>query len=338
MSAQSSKNVAGALIFFAYIVGALVLTGLICRDLIIMYSCFSRQKRKDIQASGKDSGRTKRGTQSQVSILAALSALSFAVLTYHMLNFLTQSYQSWAPSESLSDVTFSKIWKWSIESRLFRDFAEFIINDPYRFWWTNVALTYSLGWNVYMTIEGFHNSIPHLWAYFLLDQILPVSFTQNMFLLATHLQDDKKHAEMRALDPPSAVMQVLLVCTYFAVLATAPITVGSDWFIWVLLATRALLFAPFLVLRPRIARPGASIQHQYVSSSANHIPRHQAKWALAVISGYMALQLAQGILALPSSITAVLPVLHDNPAVSTLGYDLLIGISSLSISSLSAYQ
>ncbi|EXJ64125.1 hypothetical protein A1O7_00461 [Cladophialophora yegresii CBS 114405] len=338
MSTQTRENVVGALIFYAYIAGALALTGLICRDLMIMYNRFSGQKRKDVQVLRKDCGRAKRGTQSRVSILAALSALSFAVLSYHMLNFLIQSYQSWAPSESLSDVSFPKIWKWSVHSRLFRDFAEAIINDPHRFWWTNLALTYSLGWNVYMSIEGFRKSIPHLWAYFLLDQILPVSFTQNMFLLAVHLQDDKKYAEIRMLDPPSAAMQVLLVCAYSAVLATAPISIGSGWFIWVLLATRALLSAPFLVLRPRIARPGASFQHQDVFSSANYSLRHEARWALALISGYMAVQLAQGFLALPSSITAVLSVLHDNPAVSTLGYDLLIGTFSLSVSRLSAYQ
>ncbi len=144
--------------FFAYIVSALVLTGLICRDLLQEYSGYATRKRLRAQSARKDSDtgrpRAEHDIHLQVSILAALSAISFAVLSYHMLSFLIESYQSWGPSDSLTDVSSAKIWKWSIGSTLFQDFAEVINNDPDRHWWTKLALTYTLGWNIYMVIEG----------------------------------------------------------------------------------------------------------------------------------------------------------------------------------------
>ena len=156
MSSEDGDNVSGALMFFAYIVAALFLTALVCRDLLNEYR--PTRERQSAQAKDKvgKNGKvnTEHDIQFQVSILAALSALSFAILSYHMLSFLVQSYQSWAPSDSLRNVSPSRIWQWSIGSTLFQDFAEVINDDPDRFWWTNLALTYSLGWNIYMTVEG----------------------------------------------------------------------------------------------------------------------------------------------------------------------------------------
>ena len=161
MAVQNGDNVLGALMFFAYILLALFFTGLICRDLLQEY--FDTATRKS-HAARNDSktGRVRADLDApyQVSILAALASISFAVLSCHMLSFLIESYQSWAPSDSLTNITFAKIWQWSIESALFQDFAEAINNDPHRRWWTNFALTYTLGWNIYMVIEGEQTYFP----------------------------------------------------------------------------------------------------------------------------------------------------------------------------------
>ncbi|KAI1610348.1 hypothetical protein EDD36DRAFT_323018 [Exophiala viscosa] len=158
MSARSQENVVGAIIFFSYIVAALLLTGILCND---VQKAFSNRQRKNQQSLQDQKAR--------ISLSAALATLSFAVLSYHMLSFLIQSYQAWSTgsvSSSTSPVTFhafryavknlvpSEIWAWAVNSTLFRDFADVICNDPDHFWWTQAALLYSYAWNVYMSVEG----------------------------------------------------------------------------------------------------------------------------------------------------------------------------------------
>ncbi|KAJ9607150.1 hypothetical protein H2200_008222 [Cladophialophora chaetospira] len=332
MPTLDGDNVTGALMFFAYMVAALVLTGLICRDLLNEYSttrreCHTQSRDKN---GNETKGRRSNETQAQVSIIAALATLSFAALSYHMLNFLIQSYQSWAPSDSLRDVSMSKIWRWSTKSTLFQDFAETINNDPGRFWWTNLALTYTFGWNVYMTVEGARHSIPHLWAYFLLDQILPVSFTQNVFCLALLMRREKSDTTLRTLNPSSPGLQVLLVTTLVGILRTGPSSVGTASFLPLVLITRALVLAPVLLLRPRNSQTEAGVHSQAQSSSrASRLGQHESRWALALTIASIALQIAKGLS--ESSITELWTGLNSSPAVSALGYDALIGMVSLGV-------
>jgi hypothetical protein len=88
MSVHTDENTTGALIFYAYIAAALSLSGLICRDLFNEY--ISRRKESGTQHSRKQSTyQLDRDVQiqTQISTLAALSALSFAVLSHSMLGF-----------------------------------------------------------------------------------------------------------------------------------------------------------------------------------------------------------------------------------------------------------
>ena len=162
MSGPSSENITGALTFYAYIAAALFLSGLICKDLVTEYFSRPREQRTQSGQVERKNGK-KRDAHTQISTLAALSSISFAVLSYHMLSFLVDSFQVWACSNLLSTVSFLSIWNWSINSRLFRDFGEVICNQPRRFWWTQLTLAYSLGWNVYMTIEGKYQYLFSVW-------------------------------------------------------------------------------------------------------------------------------------------------------------------------------
>ena len=359
MSKKSDSNVVGALTFYLYIVAALLLTGSICRDLLGEYYSKPSRTKKKAKSEVKDGSRQE--TFFQISVLAVLSTLSFAMLSYHMLSFLILSYQTWAPSHFPEDVSLSSVWIWSTNTQLFHDFAETISDDPCRFWWTQLALTYSFGWNVYMTIEGIlcpfihtysyastdstrhpgsRNNIPHLWTYFLLDQILPISFTQNLFMLAVLLKDEAQ-VKRRKVEPAKVSLQILLVLAYFTILSMAPSSVGRPRLFVVLLSTRALLFAPFVVLQPQLSKRmppssprqgAASKSTSSQTSAASYIRQHEARWALALTVGYAMMQLIVGLTMIPSSIKSILFTLHDNPAVSALGYDFLIGMFSLSVS------
>lgn len=159
-SSPISENTIGATIFLLYIVAALGLTGLISYDLVKAYNAF---------ASSRTSTRAPFQINS-VLIFSALAALSFSVLSYHMLNVLIYSYVAWARDSqvslprSLFDVNLSQlyIWTWAKSSTLFRDFAETICDDSLRFWWTQQALSFSMMCNIFMAVEGeWFKSIPY---------------------------------------------------------------------------------------------------------------------------------------------------------------------------------
>jgi hypothetical protein len=105
----------------------------------------------------------------EIKTVCALAVLSFATLSYHMLHFLIQSYRRWSLRKqvpfpkgvsshgafrSLEIITRIHVWQWAKESTLFDDFARVLGGEPRRFWWTHLVLVYSLGWNLYMSVEG----------------------------------------------------------------------------------------------------------------------------------------------------------------------------------------
>ena len=143
------KNVIGACIFVAYVLAALFLTACLTHHLFIKYT--------SLPVPRKESLATK------IQTCAALSAISFSVLSYHMLNYLIQSYYDWALSHSLPvpnalwrSAFWSKshIWTWLRTSTLFQNFAQTIVSNDERFWWTGQALLWTMGWSVFMSIEG----------------------------------------------------------------------------------------------------------------------------------------------------------------------------------------
>ncbi len=161
-SASSECNLAGAVIFVVYVVSALFFTGvIIC---VLLYSPGHR--------SAPTTSRKYQGFshENKLQIFAALSVLSFAVLSYNMMSFLIFSYEAWAlgkgikvPSrifgrDGLFDLQQRKIhiyvWEWLTSSTLFRDFAETICGNSARYWWTQEALLVTMAWSFFMSIEG----------------------------------------------------------------------------------------------------------------------------------------------------------------------------------------
>ena len=148
MSAQDSPvyNISGALIFSAYIISALVLT------VFIVYSLSSLYHKRFV---AKNATQTKElGLRLQV--FSALSVLSFSTLSYHMLNYLIVSYQSWAESNSIALpdwVVGGKgllagggvrvklhFWQWLTRSNLTKQFAKNMCGTYTRCWFDQQAL------------------------------------------------------------------------------------------------------------------------------------------------------------------------------------------------------
>jgi len=90
---------------------------------------------------------------------------------------------------------------------------------------------------------GRQAGVPHLWTYFVLDQILPVSFAQNLFGTALVLAPASHGHQLR----PMVLTRVAVTGCYAILLLVVPYTVHTSWFLPSLFALRTLLFAPFLV-------------------------------------------------------------------------------------------
>ena len=148
---QSIYNITGALIFTAYVFSALFLTG------YIIFNLFTRFR----QLEQSPSSSIVSKAQSRLPTFAALSALSFSVLSYHMLTFLIASYQNWALTNGirlqehlLSNLSGLHLWQWLTGSTLFLDFARAISETSARYWWTIQALLLTMAWSVFMGFEG----------------------------------------------------------------------------------------------------------------------------------------------------------------------------------------
>ncbi|PPJ59857.1 hypothetical protein CBER1_04935 [Cercospora berteroae] len=169
MEEQAATNLFGALIFWLYIVLALVFTSLVLESIVRLPTPLEKRKR--------------------VLVFSSLAFFSFAALSFNMLHVLVYSFQLWTEDHPLPNgmnvgSALTTIWKWSITSTLFKDFGVAIVEDLRRFFWTQAALWATMSVCLYMGAKGVHRRVPRLWAYFALSQILPISFAQNLFYVA----------------------------------------------------------------------------------------------------------------------------------------------------------
>lgn len=167
-------------------------------------------------------------------------------------------------------------------------------------------------------ITGQHRRLPRLWAFLGLSQILPVSFTQNLFYIALLRQSS---ARTPWLVSRNAV--VALSGAYCACLIVAPILAGTHWLIPHILLARCLLVAT--QVHPWIGSSGEKQKATAVDSAlfdSDGLYRHLG--LLASLCG-----IAQASLAFlehrPSDIGRAL---FDHPAVSSLGSDFVISVLS----------
>ncbi|KAK4974101.1 hypothetical protein LTR66_011079 [Elasticomyces elasticus] len=169
---------------------------------------------------------------------------------------------------------------------------------------------------IFMGLEGQRHEMPMLWAFFCLAQILPISYTQNLFYIALLKQTPQKtHGVSR----PSSKSLILPGLAYLVCLLVAPYASGSDYLIPVILVARALLLTPGLL--QLYGSPKST-----VSPSQSPSNRRALVWlscaSLAVWSFTTLRTLSK------HSIYEMASAVNSHPAVSALGYDFLLSIVS----------
>ena len=161
--------------------------------------------------------------------------------------------------------------------------------------------------------------MPHLATYAIISQILPVSFGANLFFLALLMRPlPKPEANIWT---PSPTLKYGPLVAYFALLTAAQFTIDTGYFMSMVIALRLLLFCP-LALATMLPK---SFGHEL---PANDV-REQNVTQLIVV-GLVSINLVcvQTMYTLASngfSFIGMIKAVNNDPAVSALGYDYILG-------------
>ena len=88
--------------------------------------------------------------------------------------------------------------------------------------------------------------MPHLWAYFVLNQILPVSFSQALFYTALELSEPETQQTLPNRSG-GAFLKLLCGTVYLSLLFVSPATFETQALLMATLVLRLVLLAPFFI-------------------------------------------------------------------------------------------
>lgn len=140
-------NYLGTTLFLSYILLALYFTFSISTSLYAQYKRLSSLKIKE---------DVKNARTRHIKIYAFLASVSFAILSYNMLNFLIQSLTVWARTQNLLGrrVSLVGLRYWMLETNLFGTFARELVGEKPSAFWTQAALLQTWFWNIWMAYKG----------------------------------------------------------------------------------------------------------------------------------------------------------------------------------------
>ena len=174
---------------------------------------------------------------------------------------------------------------------------------------------------------GWRQGVPRLWAFFCLSQVLPVSFTQNLFYLALLRMPQTK----RRVAAPRWPIISLLLAYYVCISVPSP---SALWVLPHIFTARLLLCAPLFLCGRTSSRSsvvdGGGMQHILSSFAA------QAVGLIAARSGLIFSLWNLNFGAVDLLVQVARQALFEHPAVSSLGCDLIISVLSFGAWSLTS--
>lgn len=174
----AGQNVFGAVLFFSYIVAALVISNLIVADICTVSSSRYRASGlwpeevpalNEVSLAGqKDEQVYQRAIGNQIKsriLFPVAASISFTVLSWNMLHFLVVCYQAWTTGHGIplfyrlrtvADLYYQskQVWAWATDSTLFQTFAEDLLSSPGTWKRVRLSLLYSYGCNLWMSMLG----------------------------------------------------------------------------------------------------------------------------------------------------------------------------------------
>ncbi|KAL5404169.1 hypothetical protein PMIN06_003283 [Paraphaeosphaeria minitans] len=255
-------NYLGTTLFVSYILLALYYS------LSISSSLYAQYKRLPSLRLAED---VKNARSRHIMIYAFLASVSFAILSYNMLNFLIQSLTAWARTQNILGrrVSLLGLRYWMLETSLFGTFAQELVGNRPSAFWTQAALLQTWFWNLWMAykVQQHKFSVRTMVPYAVLSQILPITFTASLFIIQLHLDavglsphrwnteiskttDPSKVSSPAAPTANTAVSQarktslVIPTILFNAALLALSSLKGHSTFIPLVLFTRVLLLIP----------------------------------------------------------------------------------------------
>ncbi|CRK47543.1 hypothetical protein BN1723_007600 [Verticillium longisporum] len=291
--------------------------------------------------------RTSAGTGRHLlgfTVFPLLAALSLAVTWYHLFHFLEWSYAAWKGRRLLRPSNTANIYvaQWLRETALFKQAWASAFETPERAWWSLQIFGFCANWSVMLA-----RKIPHLWSFMLLGQVISISFAANLFFLAVLAhdivapaafpqsvqpkeklsdaedseddEDDEGEPKPKSRSQPHKALSPTVAPFWYQIAlglsigcaVSVPDKFGTPAFTRILLAIHVLAYAPLLlnkVLRREVPAP-------LLRQPALYLRIANLGALLAV--GTMKVQAEGGDFAL------VLEALHEHPAVSRLGWDVV---------------
>lgn len=177
-----------------------------------------------------------------------------------------------------------------------------------------------------LILLGRRCNVPRLWAFFCLSQILPVSFTQNLFYVAW-LQH-RGSAVPNAIPTQTLRLLRYLVAAYCACLLILPMAAGGPWLMPGVLLTRIMLSLPLLL--PEASKVDGSNEVEKTKSEVIKSRKVRRDFQTQIVLSVAACMLVQGYAAINtgSTLTSLAWAVLEHPAVSSLGCDMMLSLVS----------
>ncbi|KAI4598257.1 hypothetical protein KJ359_003141 [Pestalotiopsis sp. 9143b] len=263
-----------------------------------------------------------------IVVFSALAALSLATTWYHMFCFFQWSYREWeTPRAAAGPLSVDRdglyLGDWLRDTTLFKQAWVSTLETPLRAWWSTQIFGFCAIWSVMLAAQAHKRSIPHLWLFMLLGQIVAISFAANLSFLAflVYDQDDTPPKDTRKKTPMPQSPQrsswlphawVAVLCADMISALVIPDQINRPGFIYLLLAPHVLAFVPFL-LGAVFAAPGAA------QRSAPQPPVVVRGIVMASLLCTAFTRVFDG----GGDLGQILDTLYEHPAVSSVGWDVV---------------
>ncbi|GAB1316343.1 hypothetical protein MFIFM68171_06553 [Madurella fahalii] len=292
------SNAASLAILASYMITAVALTA----------RCIRVIQRHPLQAT--------RPSAVSLTLFTALAIFSLATTWSYMFAYFRWSYFDWAASSSnltVTDASQLRLGEWLRDTSLFKQAWFSALETPARAWWTLQIFGFCAIWSVMLSVQARKRGIARIWVFMLLGQIVAISFASNLFFLAVLVHDaeeDKKTpSNVRKLRSRSSDTVILLANLTITILLFR--NLNGPYFMYLLLAPHVLAFAP--ILRDRLSHSGT--------------PSHQLREPSKLLQfGILATLVAAGtsqVFRQGADWRVILATLHEHPAVSSVGWDVI---------------
>ncbi|KAI0697448.1 hypothetical protein BC835DRAFT_1338119 [Cytidiella melzeri] len=272
----------------------------------------------------RNSGGLNGHQRTAVRVFSSLAASSFGFTWYYMIGFLLWSFRTFESSHYTATSQYeldglSRLTTWLVHSDLFEQAWSIVCTGHMNWWWSEKLCLFTVGyWTIFLATEGRTRSIPHLWAYMLLGQVVAISVAANLCHVAISLSPAP---QLKPTTSPPLILW-LSVCASLVTVVFSPYTTEGTFL-------PNLLIMHFFIVLPLIF-PLKTSGKSYATST---IYAAVALFSIALhtwTTGRALLALPQHMRSLAGFAQFAVEIFYSHPAQSSISWDVVWTFISLS--------